>query len=158
MTWTVGTERGVLEQQLDRQRKAIVKLLDQVDETEARERLVPSLTTVLGLVTHATFVEEVWLHGCVGGARRTDLGIPRTVEESFVLADDDTIESVQARYLAACERSRMIAADHGLDEEFSTRHGIVSLRWILAHLIQELARHAGHGDILVEQLVARRSG
>ena len=157
MTWTVGSEREVLEQQVDNQREAIARLLDRVDDAEARERLVPSLTTVLGLVTHATFVEQVWLHGCVGGARRSDLGIPRTVEESFVLADDDTVDSVRARYLAACERSRAIAAEHDLDEEFSTRHGAVSLRWVLAHLIQELARHAGHGDILVEQLVARRS-
>ena len=49
-------------------------------------------------------------------------------------------------------------AEHDLDEEFSTRHGTVSLRWVLTHLIQELARHAGHGDMLVEQLVARRPG
>ena len=154
---SVGSEREILEQQVDRQREAIAGLLDQVDEAEARERLVPSLTTVLGLVTHATFVEQVWLHGCVGGASRSELGIPRTVEESFVLADADTIGSVRARYLAACERSRAIAAEHDLDEEFSTRHGTVSLRWVLTHLIQELARHAGHGDILVEQLVARRT-
>ena len=154
---SLGREREILEQQVDRQREAIAGLLDQVDEAEARERLVPSLTTVLGLVTHATFVEQVWLHGCVGGARRSELGIPRTVEESFVLTDDDTIGSTRARYLAACERSRQIAAEHDLDEEFSTRHGTVSLRWVLAHLIQELARHAGHGDILVEQLVARRT-
>lgn len=157
MTWTVGTEREVLEQQVDAQRAAIAGLLDQVDDTEARQRLVPSLTTVLGLVTHATFVEQVWLHGCVGGGRRSELGIPRTVEESFVLADDDTIDSVRARYLAACERSRAIAAEHDLAEEFSTRRGTVNLRWVLAHLVQELARHAGHGDILVEQLVARRT-
>lgn len=154
---SVGGERETLEQQVDAQRAAIVGLLDQVDESEARERLVPSLTTVLGLVTHATFVEQVWLHGCVGGARRRELGIPRTVEESFVLADDDTIGSVRSRYLQACERSRAIAAEHELDEEFSTRRGTVSLRWVLVHLIQELARHAGHGDILVEQLVARRT-
>lgn len=56
---SVGNEREILEQQVDNQREAIAGLLDQVDEVEARERLVPSLTTVLGLVTHATFVEQL---------------------------------------------------------------------------------------------------
>lgn len=56
---SVGNEREILEQQVDNQREAIARLLDQVDEVEARERLVPSLTTVLGLVTHATFVEQL---------------------------------------------------------------------------------------------------
>lgn len=154
---SAGSEREILEQQVDAQRAAIAGLLERVDDVEARERLVPSLTTVLGLVTHATFVEQAWLHGCVAGMRRSELGTPRTVEESFALADDDTIESVRARYLATCERSRAIAAEHDLEEQLATRHGTVSLRWVLVHLIQELARHAGHGDILVEQLVARRT-
>ena len=57
-------------------------------------------------------------------------------------------------FLAACERSREIAAGRPLDEQFTWHRRSVSLRYIYVHLIAELARHAGHGDILVEQLKA----
>ena len=59
-------------------------------------------------------------------------------------------------YLAACEESRAIAADHDLDEEFSWHGRTISVRYLYGHLIAELARHAGHGDILVEQIRAAR--
>lgn len=115
---------------------------------------MPSLTTLLGLVTHATFVEKVWFHHRVQGLPRAEVGIPDTVEESFVLTDEHTVASVLAAYEAACERSRALAAEHGLDEQFGWHHGPVSLRFIYGHLIAELARHAGHGDILREQILA----
>ncbi|MBC9734580.1 DinB family protein [Nocardioides marmotae] len=156
MTFEVADERVILESMLDRQRAEVAALLGGLTEAEARERLVPSLTTVLGLVAHARFVEQVWFHHRVAGVPRATLGLPDTVEESFVLGADDTIASVRDAYLAACERSRAIAAEHDLDETFPWHHGPVSLRYVHAHLVAELARHAGHGDILVEQLRARR--
>lgn len=153
---TVAGERALLEGMLDRQRSAIAGLLDDLTEEEARERLVPSLTTPLGLVTHATFVERVWFHHRVAGVPRAELGLPDTVEESFLLDDSATVASVRAAFLAACERSRAVAAEHGLDEQFAWHSGPVSLRFVHAHVVAELARHAGHGDILVELLRARR--
>lgn len=149
-------ERTALEARIDAQRATVVGLLDEVDEEQARARLVPSLTTVLGLVKHATFVEQVWFEHRIGGRSRADVGIPETVDESFVLDDEDTIESVREAYLAACARSREISAEHGLEEEFSWHKGPVNFRFVLGHLVSELARHAGHGDILVEQLKAGR--
>jgi hypothetical protein len=141
---------------LDRQRAEIAALLDDVDDTEARARLVPSLTTVLGLVTHATFVEQVWFHVRVDGRTRAEVGIPDAVDDSFKPHRDDTVANVGPRYRAACAASREIAARHDLDERFDWRGRAVSLRFIYGHMIAELARHAGHGDILVEQLRAAR--
>ncbi len=54
----VAGERATLEPMLDVQREEVARLLSGLDETGARERLVPSLTTPLGLVKHATFVER----------------------------------------------------------------------------------------------------
>ena len=147
-------ERAVLERMLDHQRAAIADLCAGLDEDQARARLVPSLTTPLGLVTHATFVERVWFHSRVAGVPREELGIPQQVEPSFVVEPDETIASVRATYVAACEHSRAVAAEHELDETFPWHHGPVSLRFVYAHLIAELARHAGHGDILREQILA----
>ncbi|HET8717831.1 MAG TPA: DinB family protein [Nocardioidaceae bacterium] len=154
----LADERALLEGMLDAQRDEVAGLLSGLDETAARARLVPSLTTPLGLVKHATFVEQVWFHSRVGGVPRERLGVPETVDESFMLTPEDTTGSVRATFLAACERSREVAADHALDEQFPWHHGPVSLRFIYAHMIEELARHAGHGDILVEQLAAGASG
>lgn len=145
-----------MEYQLEAQRSDLATLLDGLTEEEARARLVPSLTTPLGLLKHATFVEQVWFHHRVAGVSREQVGIPETVDESFVLAPEDTVVEVQRRYFDACERSREIAAEHDLDEVFDWRGTPVSLRFLHAHLLTELARHAGHGEILVEQLRARR--
>ncbi len=150
----VADERLMLEQMLDVQRSEIVALLDDIDEEQARARLVPSLTTLLGLVKHATFVEKVWFHSRVAGVPRAEVGLPDTIDESFVLEDADTVESVRATYLEACARSREIAAEHALDAAYEWHHGPVSLRFVHVQLVGELARHAGHGDILVEQLRA----
>lgn len=146
----------MLEGMLDAQRLEVARLLADIDDVEARARLVPSLTTPLGLVKHATFVEKVWFHSRVAGVPRSEVGIPDTVDESFVLAPEDTIDSVRDEFMAAGERSRAIAADHDLDEQFPWHQGPVTLRFIYGHMVAELARHAGHGDILVEQLQARR--
>jgi hypothetical protein len=64
----------------------------------------------------------------------------------------DTVAGVLADYRAACEQSRTAAAAHGLDDAVPhDRLGMVSLRWIYVHMIEETARHAGHADILREQ-------
>lgn len=146
----------MLEYQLEAQRTDLASLLDGLSEDEARTRLVPSLTTPLGLVKHVTFVEQVWFHHRVAGMSREQVGIPETVDESFSLDPEDTVAGVQGRYLDACGRSREIAAEHDLNEEFDWRGSPVSLRFLYAHLLTELARHAGQGDILVEQLRGRR--
>jgi uncharacterized damage-inducible protein DinB len=148
----VAAERTMLERMLDAQRQEVADLLAEIDDTEARARLVPSLTTPLGLVKHATFVEKVWFHSRVAGVSRADLGLPDAVDDSFALEPEDTVDSVREAFLAACEHSRKVAAAHHLEEEFPWHQGPVSLRFIYLHLIAELARHAGHGDILVEQI------
>lgn len=148
----VAGERAMLERMLDVQRDELARLLSEVDDTAARTRLVPSLTTPLGLVKHATFVERVWFHSRVAGVPRAELGLPDTIDESFLLEPEDTVDSVLGAFLAACEHSREVATAHDLDEQFPWHQGPVSLRFVYVHMIAELARHAGHGDILVEQL------
>ena len=149
-------ERDLLEGMVDIQRDQISGILEDLDDEEARRKLVPSLTTPLGLVRHATFVEKVWFHLRVADVPRKDIGLPDTVEESFVPGPEDTVDSVRAAHLAACEHSRQVAAGHDLDEQFAWNGKQVTLRFVYAHMIQELARHAGHGDILVEQIQASR--
>lgn len=151
-------EREQIEAFLHDNRLELVRLLEGLTEEQARRRLVPSLTTLLGLVKHATFVERVWFDVALGGRSRAEAGLPDTVEESFTLATQDTVDSVRKRYHQAWADADRIAAGHDLDDlALHNRRGPVSLRWIYLHVIRELARHAGHGDILREQILAADS-
>lgn len=157
---TIAAERAMLGWMLDRQRAEIAAILDALadlpdPETAGRERLVPSLTTPMGLVTHATFVERVWFHHRVAGVPRAELGLPDTVDASFRIPPEATLDTLRTSYHAACARSREIAAEHDLDTTFTWHDRTVTLRFVHLHMVAELARHAGHADILLEQLAAR---
>ena len=68
-----GTQREQIESFLHDNRVEIVALLDGLTQEQARRQLVPSLTTLLGLVKHAAFAERVWFDVALAGrtARRT---------------------------------------------------------------------------------------
>ena len=151
--------RAQLDGFVDHHRHALHDCLDGLTEEEARRSLVPSLTTLLGLVKHATFVEQVWFDEALTGRNRAEIGIPVTVDESFTVEDADTIASVQARYAEACAASRVAAAAYDLDDVVTgNRRGPLPMRWILLHMLRELAQHCGHADILREQVLAARVG
>lgn len=147
--------RAQLDTFLDQHRALLSASLDGLTEEQARRRLVPSRTTLLGLVKHATFVEAVWFDQAVTGRSRAEIGIPATPDESFVLDDGDTIASVQAAHRSACESSRLAIAGLGLDDVVTGNHrGPLPLHWVLLHVLRELAQHCGHADILREQVLA----
>ncbi|NJP32961.1 DinB family protein [Micromonospora thermarum] len=138
---------------IDEHRSALNRCLDGLTEEEARRSLVPSRTTLLGLVKHATFVEKVWFDEAVTCRSRAEIGIPATPDESFVLDDDDTIASIQQAHREACEASRRATASLGLDDLLhGNRRGPLPLRWVYLHVLRELAQHCGHADILREQI------
>lgn len=140
---------------LDEQRATLVACLDGLTDEQARRRLVPSSTTLLGLVKHATFVEQVWFDEAVTARTRAEIGIPATVDESFELADGDTIDSVVARYREVCEQSRRTLRGRSLDDVVSgNRRGPMTLRWVCLHALRETAQHGGHADILRELVLA----
>ncbi|WP_207021673.1 DinB family protein [Phycicoccus sp. DTK01] len=140
---------------LDEHRAGLRETLAGLTEEQARRRLVPSATTLLGLLKHVTFVERVWSEEAVLQRPRTEIGLPATVDETFVLHDADTIASVLDAHEKACATARSIAATVGLDDlVHGNRRGPLSMRWVQLHLLRELAQHAGHADILREQVLA----
>lgn len=147
-------EREVLEAFLDSHRQVAVDKLRGLSEADARRRLVPSLTTPIGLVKHLTGVERNWFQHTVAGRPRSEIaGESAGGERSWLLDDDETVAATIVAFEDACAESRRIAAalplDHVVPHE---RLGEVSLRWIYVHLIREHARHGGHADILREQI------
>jgi hypothetical protein len=139
---------------LDEHRDALNRCLDGLTEEQARRSLVPSRTTLLGLVKHVTFVEKVWFDEAITCRSRAEIGIPATPDESFVLHDDDTIATVARAHREACEASSRAARSLGLDDlVHGNRRGPLPLRWVYLHMLRELAQHCGHADILREQLL-----
>lgn len=151
-------EAGQLAVFLDAHRAILRASLEGLTDDEVRARLVPSATTLLGLVKHATFLQVVWYSEAITGTPRTRLGQPDAVDDSFALTDLDTVDSVLAGYDQACDRAREVTALHGLDEVMTGhRMGAMTLRWIHLQVLRELAQHSGHADVLREQLLAART-
>lgn len=142
-----GGEREVLETFLDLYRGIVVRKVSGLSAEAARRRLVPSATTLAGLVRHLASVEREWFAGVLDG-RPADMA-----DDGWSVDDVTDVETLVQDYELACAESRRVAARFALDDTVPMpRLGRVSLRWIYVHLIEETARHAGHADILREQL------
>jgi hypothetical protein len=153
----VAPLRDQFESFLDDHRDALYHCLDGVTDEEARVQLVPSKTTLLGLVKHAIFAELVWFNEAITGHSREEIGCPEGPDESFDLEPRDTIQSVRATYRDICEASRVTAAAVGVDDVVhGNRRGPLPLRWVYLHMLRELTQHCGHADILREQILAGR--
>ncbi len=139
---------------LDRYRETILWKLDGLTTEQASARLVPSVTTSLGIVKHLAYVERWWFQMNFAG---DPVSFPWPKDEpdediDFRVTEADTIESISALYEREIARSREIVASALLDD-LGKDLGTVkprSLRWIMVHMIEETARHAGHADILRE--------
>lgn len=153
----IADERAQIEQFLDRNREELVAAVSGLTEAQARRRLVPSLTTPLGLLKHVTWAEQVWFHVGLAGRTREELGIPDENDPSWTVLDTDSVESAIAEYRRVGAEAREIASAYALDDLVQhNRRGPLTLRWLYLHLIEEIARHAGHADILREQIRADR--
>ena len=148
-----------LEAFLDEHRAALRGCLDGLTEEQARRRLVPSETTLLGLVKHAAYAEQVWFGEAITGRSRQEMGLPPNAADSFILTPEDSIESVRRAHDQACAASRQAAAGLGLDDVLTGhRWGPLPLRWVYLHALREFAQHCGHADILREQIMSAAGG
>ncbi len=153
----VADERTTLGTFLDYYREALVAKVIGVSEEDARRRLVPSATTLAGLVKHLSRVEMSWFQHRLAQIPVEDLPELRRwlddPEGEFRVDEHETVDLLVARYQQQCETSRGVAARFELDHVVPHPSlGEVSARWITVHMIEETARHVGHADILREQI------
>lgn len=152
-----GGERETLAAFLDWYRQAIVRKLRGVSDDDARRSTLPTVTSLGGVVKHLRWVEQGWFRAALDGIAPETLPRPSYSDDDpdadLRMEADETLEGLVADYLAQCELSREVCSRHQLDEVVPhPRVGDVSMRWIVVHMIEETARHAGHVDILREQL------
>ena len=146
----------MLEGFLDWYRAVVVRKVQGLTREQAARVMTPSGLSPLGVVAHLAAVEYGWFEeSFLGLPARAALG----AHGDFAIESDDTVESVVAQYDEACAQSRDIAAAaSSLDAVAVVEHrhwGQVTLRWILVHMIEETARHAGHLDLMREQIDGR---
>ncbi|HEY3750107.1 MAG TPA: DinB family protein [Pseudonocardiaceae bacterium] len=146
-----GTEKKMLQVSLDRHRDVVVWKIEGLDDEQVRRQLVPSGTSMLGVVKHLAAVEYGWF-GLQFEREHEPLPFDEDDEDAdFRVGAGETTEEVLAFY----ERARTFA-DKTIDELDVDATGAgwadreLSLRWVLIHMIEETARHAGHMDILRE--------
>lgn len=127
------------------QRESFVRKVAGVDEAAARRPLVDSGTTLLWLTRHMARAEVVWIR-----VRFAGLDVP--LPDDDVQPDDTLVAAVDAYRATWARIDPIIAAAPSLDElcRETGNEAPVNLRWVLMHLLEETARHAGHVDILRE--------
>ena len=149
-------EKETLAALLDVQRAAMVAICNGCSDEDLRKHLVPSDTTILGIVKHLAYVEGWWIHTVFGGEPVSHPCTEEDPDADFRIEDHESTKDILDFYRAQCDKSRAFVAgadldDLGHDRRESSRKE-VSLRWIIGRMIAETARHAGQADILREQL------
>jgi Protein of unknown function (DUF664) len=151
-----STEREALGGFLDLQRDGLIRKIEGVSDAEARSTPTASALSLLGIVKHCALWERRWFQVVVAG-RRFPGEWPEVdytgMAEDFVVGELDTVEHWVASYREQAAISREITTGLELDAPCArTDLAGGNLRWVLLHLIEETARHAGHADIIREAL------
>ena len=157
---TRAAERDALSQYLDYQRETILLKTEGLTKDQLAQKIPTSDLTLAGLLYHLALVEESWLEGrFLGMPDRQDwvdvdwVADPDWEFRTATAMDPDTLRQ---RYRDACDRSRQITAAARDLDQLSVSAAVggkpFTLRWMLLHLIEETARHAGHADLLREAI------
>lgn len=147
----LGDERTSLQTALQRHRDAVVWKLDGVSDADARRPMVPSGTSLLGLVKHLASVEYGWF--CTTFGRETEPlpDIDADPEADMRATAGESAADILAFYQRACTAADAVIAGVELEGTGTSWDGkTVSMRWVLLHMVEETARHAGHADIVRE--------
>lgn len=158
----VTDERTQLVGWLDLQRAIVHYKCEGLSEADAHRAVLPTspLMTMAGIVSHLRWVEHTWLQVLfLGGPADGNPNFAEGAEEGAdMMAEGVPLARLLAEYRRQCEASNAVIAAHSLDEpgrHEGFRAGGASLRWMLIHLVEETARHAGHADVIRELLDGR---
>lgn len=137
-------ERTMLRTFLDYYRETMIMKIDGLDEEKARWTPTGEANSLLTLIVHLTGVEQGWFEGVIAGRQ-----IDRDREAEF-RDGKVTVSDAVAAYRAQCATSNEILDGvESLDATCPGESGY-SMRWVLLHMVEETARHAGHADITRE--------
>jgi uncharacterized damage-inducible protein DinB len=158
-----GDETATLVGFLDLLRASLERKCSGLDAAGLAATLGPSPMTLGGLLKHLAYVEDhwgpYWLLAAERPAPWAAVDWAADPDWEWHSAGDDTPEQLLAQWRTSLRRARSalaeVLADGGLDRPTrrSFRDGRTpSVRWVLVHLVEEYARHAGHADLIRESV------
>jgi uncharacterized damage-inducible protein DinB len=163
----VDDERDALQKFLDYHQNAFFAVAYGLTDEEARSAPSVSELSIGGLIKHATGVQRSWMQR-VSSAPDVPAPDNRPFEEraaeyqdEYVMREDETLGDLLAALKAQNADTLRIFAESDLDTPvpvprdapwFPSDIDNWSIRWVAHHLINELARHAGHADIIRESI------
>ncbi|WP_328400787.1 DinB family protein [Streptomyces sp. NBC_00390] len=150
-------ERTQLVGWLDMQRAIIHYKCEGLSDEDAHRALLPTspLMTMAGLVSHMRWVENSWFEVLFLGGPAEGPQFVEEPEDADMRVEGVPLAQLLDDYEKQCAVSNEIIAAHSLDEvgrHPDYRSAAASLRWMLIHMIEETARHAGHMDTIRELL------
>ena len=154
-----AAERDMLGQYLDYQRATMLDKAAGLSQEQLGRPHPPSSLTLAGLLYHLALVEETWMVYRFAGQPVPEpwAGIDFDADPEWEFRTAATLEpdAVRERYEVACARSREVTAAARDLDQLSVVHRDgqhFTLRWVLLHLLEETARHAGHADLIREAI------
>ncbi|HEX4720995.1 MAG TPA: DinB family protein [Pseudonocardiaceae bacterium] len=148
----VSDERDALLAFLAEQRDGVVNALRGLTDEQAASTPSASELSLAAIVKHLTACERRWSVVGVAGREDPEIWPVQDWGAEFRLAEDDTAERLLADYAdVARATDEIVAAVPNLAAPAGP-DGFRSIRWVLLHLIEETARHAGHADIIRESI------
>ena len=151
-----GSEKEVLVGYLDHYRGLMLEFCDGLGRDDLVRPDADSGLSLLGLVKHLTLVERSWFEERLAGE---DIGFevdPNDPDADFRVEDDETTEAIFEGYRHACRRANEIIESMSLDDHLrAAKYVDYNLRWLVVHMIEETARHAGHADLIRERVDGR---
>jgi hypothetical protein len=160
MVGPVADEREALTGYLGQQRYAVRVTTYGLDDEQARATPTPSALCVGGIIKHLSAVERSWMDTVM--QRHKKFESVGNYQDNFRVGPDDTLKSLLDDYAeAARETDEIIAAIPDLGRAvpipkdvpwFPKEFDAWSVRWVLLHMIEETARHAGHSDMVREAI------
>lgn len=154
---SISSEKEALVAYLLQQREGLKNAAYGLTPDQLRARSSQSALSVGGLLRHAALTEASWINIMRGGSRSAE----EAYADTFALTEADTTETLAAELdRVGAETEAAIGEVDDLDTRFPLPdapwfpkdQGGASARWILFHVIEELARHAGHADIIREHV------
>ncbi|MFG2872375.1 DinB family protein [Streptomyces sp. NPDC048338] len=152
---THADERSTLTAMLQFQRDTLAMKCAGLTPEQLKDRAIaPSGLSLLGLVRHAAEIERGWFRDVLGGESSRSLWTPvGSTDWADFDVDDADVEEAFAVWRDECARARAVVdAAESLDVLGGHDGETYSLRYVLAHMIEEYARHNGHADLLRERI------
>jgi uncharacterized damage-inducible protein DinB len=154
-------ERALLLAYVDQQRDGLRNAAYGLTDEQARMTPTAGTLSIGGLIKHVADMERGW----IDMVSRRDRGSRDDQESAYVdnfrLRDDETLASVLETFDEVAKETGSVIASVDLDQAVPVPKGVPwfpddveswSVRWVLLHLVEEIARHAGHADIVRESI------